>query len=72
MTNPDGSLAVGAHDLRDAVGRAWAEMMGVVDAMLSAGRLPHRDVIVDMARFLDSAMPAVRAYERAALRLSGR
>lgn len=56
-------------ELREVVERAWRALSEIVDRIIGSGRLLEREVIVDLARFLESAMPAVRAHERLVLRL---
>lgn len=56
-------------ELREVVERAWRALSEIVDRLIGSGRLLEREVIVDLARFLESAMPAVRAHERLVLRL---
>ncbi|MDQ3573865.1 MAG: hypothetical protein M3378_02340 [Actinomycetota bacterium] len=51
-------------ELRDVVERSWARLSLLVDRMIGSGRLFDREVLIDLARFLENAMPAVRAYER--------
>lgn len=55
-------------ELREVVERAWRALSEIVDRIIGSGRLLEREVIVDLARFLESAMPAVRAHERLVLR----
>ncbi len=54
----------GEAQLREQVERAWAEVSGFVDRIIGSGRMLDRDTLLDLARFLESAMPAVGAYER--------
>lgn len=56
-------------ELREVVERAWRALSEIVDRIIGSGRLLEREVIIDLARFLESAMPAVRAHERLVLRL---
>jgi len=56
-------------ELREVVERSWRALSEIVDRIIGSGRLLDREVIVDLARFLESAMPAVRAHERLVLRL---
>jgi hypothetical protein len=51
--------------MRNVVEQVWDDMLRRVDQLLVAGRVPHGEVLIDMARFLECAMPAVRAGERA-------
>jgi hypothetical protein len=50
--------------LREQVEQAWTEISAIVDRIIGSGRMLDRDLLLDMARFLESAMPAVGAYER--------
>ena len=59
---PAGEL--GEAQLREEVERAWAEVSSFIDRIIGSGRMLDRDVLLDLARFLESAMPAVAAYER--------
>ena len=62
VTAPAGEL--GEAQLREEVERAWAEVSSFVDRIIGSGRMLDREVLLDLARFLESAMPAVAAYER--------
>ena len=55
---------VGDAQLRAHVEAAWAEISDHVDRLVGSGRMLDRDTLIDLARFLESAMPAVGAYER--------
>ena len=55
---------LGEAQLRQEVERAWAEVSSIIDRLIGSGRMLDRDVLLDLARFLESAMPAVAAYER--------
>ncbi len=55
---------LGEAQLRQEVERAWAEVSSIVDRIIGSGRMLDREVLLDLARFLESAMPAVAAYER--------
>ncbi len=55
---------LGEAQLREHVERAWAEVSSIVDRIIGSGRMLDREVLLDLARFLESAMPAVAAYER--------
>ena len=50
--------------LRQVVERSWGRLASIVDGMIGKGQLLSRDVLIDMARFLENAMAAVQAYER--------
>lgn len=67
LTGPEADLSDG--ELREVVERAWRVLSEIIDRIIGSGRLLDREVIVDLARFLESAMPAVRAHERLVLRL---
>jgi enamine deaminase RidA (YjgF/YER057c/UK114 family) len=54
----------GDTQLREQVEQAWADISAIVDRIIGSGRMLDRDLLLDMARFLESAMPAVGAYER--------
>ena len=60
-TSPDGD--VGVAQLREHVERAWGELSGVVDRILGSGRKLDREVLLNLARFLEAAGPVVEAYE---------
>ena len=62
VSAPVGEL--GEAQLREEVERAWAEVSSFIDRLIGSGRMLDRDVLLDLARFLESAMPAVAAYER--------
>ena len=62
VTAPAGEL--GEAQLREEVERAWSEVSSFVDRIIGSGRMLDREVLLDLARFLESAMPAVAAYER--------
>ena len=55
---------LGEAQLRQEVERAWAEVSSIIDRLIGSGRMLDREVLLDLARFLESAMPAVAAYER--------
>ena len=55
---------LGEAQLREHVERAWAEVSGLVDRIIGSGRMLDRETLLDLARFLESAMPTVSAYER--------
>jgi hypothetical protein len=57
-------------ELRNEVERAWARVSTLVDGLIGSGRLIDRDLLLDLARFLETAMPAVAAYERLLARAS--
>ena len=50
--------------LRDVVERSWARLASILDRLIATGRRLDRELLVDLAGFLESAWPAVRAYER--------
>ena len=54
----------GEAQLRAHVEAAWAEVSDHIDRLVGSGRMLERDTLIDLARFLESAMPAVDAYER--------
>lgn len=56
--------------LREQVERAWAQVSILVDRLIGSGQLIDRELLLDLARFLESAMPAVVAYERLLARVS--
>lgn len=55
---------LGEAQLRQQVVLAWTEVSSFVDRIVGSGRMLDREVLLDLARFLESAMPAVGAYER--------
>lgn len=55
-------------ELRAVVERSWTRLCSIADRTLASGRL-DRSVIVELARWLDGAGAAVRAYERLVVRL---
>lgn len=55
---------LGGAQLRDQVERAWNEVSDFIDRIIGSGRMLDRETLLDLARFLESAMPAVDAYER--------
>jgi len=55
---------LGEAQLREHVERAWAEVSTLVERIIGSGRMLDRETLLDLARFLESAMPAVSAYER--------
>ena len=55
---------VGDAQLRAHVEAAWAEISDHIDRLVGSGRMLEREILIDLARFLESAMPAVGAYER--------
>lgn len=50
-------------ELRDVAERAWERLSSIIDEMIGSGRLFDRELLIDLARFLENMMPAVRAYE---------
>ena len=60
-------------ELRELLVRAWARVSALVGGLLSSGHPIPRDVLLDIARFLESAEPTVAAYDRllAALEAEG-
>jgi hypothetical protein len=74
---PDSSEAEGASagdrgesELRDVVDDAWEGLAARIDALLGSGRLLDRGLVVELARFLDQAGPAVDAYEQLLARVA--
>ena len=51
-------------ELRELLVRAWAKVSTLVGGLLSSGHPIRREVLLDIARFLESAEPAVAAYDR--------
>lgn len=51
-------------ELRELLVRAWAKVSTLVGGLLSSGHPIPREVLLDIARFLESAEPAVAAYDR--------
>ena len=60
----DGCAELVEAQLRDVVERAWSRLASILDRLIATGRRLDRDLLVDLARFLESSWPAVRAYER--------
>ena len=56
-------------ELRAVVERSWARLCSIADRTLASGRFVDRSVLVELARWLDGAGAAVRAYERLVVRL---
>jgi hypothetical protein len=63
-TGPDEAVELPDAQLREEVERAWAQVSTMVDRLIGSGQLIDRELLLDVARFLESAMPAVVAYER--------
>lgn len=74
MSGPEQASTVEVPDaqLREQVERAWAQVSTLVDGLIGSGQLIDRELLLDLARFLESAMPAVVAYERLLARASER
>ena len=51
-------------ELRELLVRAWTKVSTLVGGLLSSGHPIPREVLLDIARFLESAEPAVAAYDR--------
>ena len=51
-------------ELRELLVRAWGRVSTLVSGLLSSGHPIPRDVLLDIARFLESAEPTVAAYDR--------
>ena len=69
ITDQDPALADGCPELveaqlRDVVERAWSRLASLLDRLIATGRRLDRDLLLDLAHFLENAWPAVRAYER--------
>lgn len=64
-----GEAELSDGELRRVVERASGVMASLVDRVIGSGRLLDREFIVDLARFVESAMPAVRAYEQLVARM---
>ena len=50
--------------LRDVVERSWSRLASILDRLIASGRRLDREMLLDLAGFLESAWPAVRAYEQ--------
>jgi hypothetical protein len=57
------------RELRAVVERSWSRLCSIADRTLASGRFVDRTVLVELARWLDGAGTAVRAYERLVVRL---
>lgn len=57
------------RELRAVVERSWSRLCSIADRTLASGRFVDRTVLVELARWLDGAGAAVRAYERLVVRL---
>jgi hypothetical protein len=57
-------------ELRDVVDDAWEGLAARIDDLLGSGRLLDRGLVVELARFLDQAGPAVDAYEQLLARVA--
>lgn len=68
---PDRRTAAQLSDdeLRDAVKRSFARLTAVVEETIDSGELLDRELLVDLARFLEKGMETARAYERVSGRL---
>jgi hypothetical protein len=62
--------AKGESELRDVVDDAWEGLAARIDDLLGSGRLLDRGLVVELARFLDQAGPAVDAYEQLLARVA--
>ena len=56
-------------ELRAVVERSWTRLCSIADRTMASGRFVDRSVLVELARWLDGAGAAVRAYERLVVRL---
>lgn len=57
-------------ELREVIDEAWEGLFARIDRLLASGRLLDRHLVVDLARFLDQAGPAVDAYEQLLARVA--
>ncbi|HVL27655.1 MAG TPA: hypothetical protein VM390_05880 [Acidimicrobiales bacterium] len=71
---PDRRTAAELSDdeLRAAVKRSFARLAAVVEETIDSGELFDRELLVDLARFLEKGMETVRAYESVSGRLRTR
>jgi hypothetical protein len=72
LANPKGGLdedELSGPELRIVVERSWDRLWSIMDRTIASGRYFDRAVLIDIGRWLDGAMPAVRAYERLLARL---
>lgn len=60
----------GEPDLRDIIDEAREGLFARIDRLLGSGRLLDRHLVVDLARFLNQAGPAVDAYEQLLARVA--
>ena len=60
------------EELRAAVKRSFGRLAAVVEETIDSGELFDRDLLVDLARFLEKGMETVRAYESVSGRLRAR
>ncbi|MFN2506269.1 MAG: hypothetical protein ABR540_18990 [Acidimicrobiales bacterium] len=56
-------------ELRTVVKRSFTRLSRSVEALLDAGELPDRELLIDLSRFLENGMEMVRAYESVSGRL---
>lgn len=72
LANPKGGPdedELSGPELRIVVERSWDRLWSIMDRTIASGRYFDRAVLIDIGRWLDGAMPAVRAYERLLARL---
>jgi hypothetical protein len=69
MTSPPSAGDMHDAQLREEVERAWSKVSVLIDRLIGSGQLIDRELLLDLARFLESAMPAVVAYERLLARI---
>jgi hypothetical protein len=60
----DAGEDLSGSELRLVVQQAWQGLCSIVDRTIASGRFFDRGVLIELGRWLDTAMPAVRAYER--------
>lgn len=61
---PGTGAETGESELRGVIDDAWEGLAVRIDRLLGSGCLLDRRLVVDLARFLDHAGPAVDAYEQ--------
>lgn len=57
-------------ELRKVIDEAREGLFARIDGLLGSGRLLDRHLVVDLARFLEQAGPAVDAYEQLVARVA--
>ncbi len=68
--DPAWRSGTGEPDLRDIIDEAREGLFVRIDRLLGSGRLLDRHLVVDLARFLNQAGPAVDAYEQLLARVA--